>query len=686
MTAHDFHLRATAALRAAYGRNATFREGQFEAIERLVLDDERLLVVERTGWGKSVVYLTATRLLRDGGAGPTIIVSPLLALMRDQISAAERMGVKAATLNSNNVGDWTAIESRLLAGDVDLLLVSPERLNNREFRERLLIPLTERAGLFVVDEAHCISDWGHDFRPDYRRIVRVLNLLPDSVPVLCTTATANDRVISDIVAQLGDSLGVIRGSLDRESLALSARRLDTHAERLAWLAEWIPQVAGTGIVYCLTVADTARVASWLVDRGIDAVAYSGEGTPEERETIEMRLKENEVKVVCATSALGMGFDKPDLAFVVHYQSPDSPVAYYQQVGRAGRAIAHADGVLLSGAEDQEIWEWFLKSSLPVQEQAEEVVGLLARSADWMSLSELESEVNMRQGRLETLLKILDVEGAVETQGRKYRRTLAAWSFDRDRIARVHAARLDEQQLMRDYSATSGCRMRFLRASLDDALAEECGRCDNCLGASAPEPPARADVLAALAFLRHRPATIEPRKRWSWPRSGNIAADHQLHQGRALAYLGDGAYGSELLATKHANGVVSDEIVEASAALIQEWLGGVDQLTIVPVPSSDAARQLVPDFARRLAAALGLTFAEPVEKVRRTQPQKLMENSAQQLRNVLDAYEVRGTSPSGPVILVDDVSDSKWTMTVIADLLAESGTRDIYPFAIARTKG
>lgn len=350
----DFRDRAHAVLRAAHGPHAEFRDGQLDAIHALVVDHSKLLVVQRTGWGKSIVYFIATRLLRDAGGGPTIIVSPLLALMRDQIRAAQLVGVKATTLNSSNTSDWAAIEAELLTDGTDVLLVSPERLNNAGFRERLLIPLTSNAGLFVIDEAHCISDWGHDFRPDYRRITRILTLLPSGAPVLCTTATANDRVIDDIRAQLGEKLQVSRGTLDRESLALSAYRLNTQAERLAWLAAHIPRTPGTGIVYCLTVNDTERVAAWLCEKGIDAIAYSGGVDEEQRLAVERRLRDNDVKVVCATSALGMGFDKPDLAFVIHYQSPDSPVAYYQQVGRAGRSIEHAEGILFAVAEDQDI--------------------------------------------------------------------------------------------------------------------------------------------------------------------------------------------------------------------------------------------------------------------------------------------------------------------------------------------
>lgn len=649
-----------------------------------MVDRNRLLVVQRTGWGKSVVYLVATRLLRDEGAGPTIIVSPLLALMRDQIEAAEKLNVRAATLNSSNREEWPETERALLAGEIDLLLLSPERLNNQDFRERLLVPLTEQAGLFVIDEAHCISDWGHDFRPDYRRIVRVLALLPDDVPVLCTTATANDRVIADIQEQLGDNIGLIRGTLDRDSLSLAVWKLDTQAERLAWLAEQVRNMPGTGIVYCLTVADVHRVADWLTSNGIDAVAYSGQDDGDLRIEIEQRLRSNDVKVVCATSALGMGFDKPDLAFVIHFQSPGSPVAYYQQVGRAGRSISHALGVLLAGSEDADIWDWFLKTSLPVQVHAEDVVRALESSREWMSVAEIETTVNLPRSRLAALLKVLDVEGAVETDRSRYRRTFTPWVFDSDRIERVRQARIAEQATMREYADTAECRMRFLRDVLDDNSGDDCGRCDNCAGEGEKTAPPRAAVLEALAFLRHQPAIIEPRKRWAPPRLGNIPLAHQLQEGRALAYLNDAAFGQDLLSAKRAGVPVDDEMVTASAELVRQWIPDFAG-TVVPVPFFEATRSLVPNFARRLASSLGLEFAETVIKVRRTQPQKLMENSAQQLGNIVGAYEIRGPVPAGPVLLVDDVSDSRWTMTLVGALLAESGVSAIYPFTIARTK-
>lgn len=674
---------ALAVLRRALGPAAEFRDGQLEAIEAVVEQRSRLLVVQRTGWGKSAVYFVATRLLRDRGAGTTIIVSPLLALMRDQIEAASRLHLNAVTINSSNTEDWEQIEQNLLRGTVDLLLVSPERFNNADFRERLLGPLSRSAGLLVIDEAHCISDWGHDFRPDYRRLVRVLEFMPAGLPVLCTTATANDRVVEDIRHQLGVGLKWIRGSLDRESLSLSSVRIPTIVERLAWLAHWIPRMSGSGIVYCLTVADTARVAEWLNSKGIPAAAYSGETDPERRLEIEKQLKSNELKVIAATSALGMGFDKPDLAFVIHFQSPDSPVAYYQQVGRAGRAVEHAEVVLLWSERDEDIWRYFLEHGLPVQWHAEQVVEYLEAEGDWVGQRDIEVNVNMPSSRITGLLKVLDVEGAVEKERSKYRRTLRPWTFDTARIERVRDARLAEQQAMRDYATTSGCRMAFLRNVLDDNAVSSCGRCDNCTGNQYDRKTDANLVGQALSFIRRRPIVIEPRRAWVGHRRGRIG--NLLEPGRSLCYLTDPGWGDQLVEAKRGDRPLSDELVEASAALVDEWIPDFDG-TVVCVPSLLPNRTLVENFAGRLAELLHVRMSDCLVKMRDNAPQKLMENSAQQLRNVDGVFGIHGKAPTGPILLVDDVVDSRWTMTVLGDLLLAAGSGPVYPFTVGKTKG
>jgi ATP-dependent DNA helicase RecQ len=674
-------------LRRLTGRDdSTFRPGQWEAIQRLVAERARVLVVQRTGWGKSGVYFIATRLLRDRGSGPTLLVSPLLALMRNQLEMARRSGVRAETIHSDNRADWVEIEARARRNEVDLLLVSPERFNNLHFRYEVLPALTKSVGLLVVDEAHCISDWGHDFRPDYRRIQRVVELLPDGVPVLCTTATANDRVVADIVAQLGEDLLVERGPLGREGLALAVVDLPEPARRLAWLADQLAVMPGSGIVYCLTVRDAERVGAWLRHRGIDARSYTGEADSGDRISIEQQLLANEVKVVVATSALGMGFDKPDLTFVVHFQSPGSPIAYYQQVGRAGRAVDASMGVLLAGREDAEIQDWFIRTAFPSRPQAEEVVSVLETAARPLSLRAIEAEVNVRHTRLEVMLKVLEVEGAVERVGGGWSRTKRAWAYDGERVDRVTSARRAEQAAMRGYASTAGCRMEFLRTQLDDPEARPCGLCDRCRSWSLDVPLDARLVADAAAFLRDRPIELEPRKQWPGVDAarGNIPDGMRNRVGRAVSAYNDGGWGTAVREAREGAAAVLDALVEAAAELVRRWQPDPAPEWIAYVPSLE--RAVVPDFAARLAAQLGIPAVDVMRRIREGRPQKEMENSAQQFRNVHGAFTVVGPVPERPVLLIDDLIDSGWTLTVVGAELRKAGSGPVHPLVLAQATG
>jgi ATP-dependent DNA helicase RecQ len=666
---------------------ADFRPGQLEAISRLVERRGRTLVVQRTGWGKSAVYFIATRLLRDAGAGPTVLISPLLALMRNQLDAAERAGVAAVTINSANQDEWPDIEAQIHAGTVDLLLISPERLQNERFRDDVLPRLIDELGMLVVDEAHCISDWGHDFRPDYRRIAQVLQQLPPDVPVLCTTATANDRVIADVVAQLGDGLEVHRGPLERESLRLAVVDLPGAAERLAWLATVVPDLPGSGIVYCLTIHDTRRVAEWLRTQGVDARAYSGDDDPGVRIGLEDALLRNELKVLVATSALGMGFDKPDLGFVIHYQSPGSPIAYYQQVGRAGRALDEAYGILLCGWEDRDIQDHFITTAFPEREQAEGVIALLEASEGSVTMAEIEGAVNVRRGRLTLLLKVLEVDGAVERTGGRWRRTTQPWAYDADRVERVTAHRREEQEAMSTYATSTACRMVQLRTQLDDPEAVACGRCDACAGTTWTVELPSALVAAALTHLRRGDQVLEPRLRWpgggpGLP-TGNIPAGERVEPGRLLCVEGDGGWG-EVVREARQTGVAPIELLHATEELVRRWSPQPWPTWITHVPSTTST---VPaDLATALGEVLGLPVVDAVVRVDERPAQAAMDNSAQQVANVLDAFAVTGDVPPGPVLLVDDVATSRWTMTVVGSLLRRAGAGPVHPLALAQARG
>jgi ATP-dependent DNA helicase RecQ len=680
---------ALALLRELAGPDATFREHQLEAVTDLVDGRRRVLCVQRTGWGKSAVYFLATALLRRRRAGPTVLISPLLALMRNQIAAAERLGIRAVTVNSTNRDDWDAVARLLDADEVDLLLISPERLNNPQFRERMLPAFVERVGLLVVDEAHCVSDWGHDFRPDYRRIRDVLAVLPDDVAVLGTTATANDRVVADVGEQFkvgADEarLTVYRGPLARASLRLEVVKLPGAAERLAWLATWLPELPGSGIVYCLTKRDTETVADWLGSRGIDAVAYSGEVTDEQRVEAEGRLLRNEVKAVVATSALGMGYDKPDLGFVVHYQAPSSAIAYYQQVGRAGRGLHEAHVVLLRGHEDRAIQDFFIETAFPDKALVETVLDLIDASDAPVTVPALQAEVNLGRTRLEALLKVLDVEGAVRRDGSGWVRTGAPWAYDEQRYAEVTAMRRAEQAAMFAYGEDGRCLMQALQSELDDPRAEPCGRCAVCTEPRFDAPVDASLAREAYALVRSQPILLSVRRQT--PRTADqpgkrIASEVQLEEGRALARAGDGGWDG-LVRQGRREGRFDDELVQACADLLGRWRPDPPPRWVSAVPSRRSGA-LVPDFAARLADALGLPYVALLERTGDNPPQREMANSAQQVANVRGQFRVAGAPPPGePGLLVDDVRYSGWTLAMVGGQLRAKGAGPVHPLVLS----
>jgi ATP-dependent DNA helicase RecQ len=728
-------------LRALAGPSARLRADQWRAIEALVVDRRRALVVQRTGWGKSAVYFVATALLRARGAGPTVIVSPLLALMRNQIAAAEQAGIRAATINSTNLQDWSATYQAVHRGELDVLLLSPERLNNPEFRDQVLPRLAASCGLLVVDEAHCISDWGHDFRPDFRRLRTLLPQLPDGIPVLATTATANSRVVADVAEVLGlgstpaglpdragdagdgsqrpDEVLVLRGSLDRESLQLGVLSLPSNAHRLAWLADQLATLAGSGIIYTLTVAAAHEVAGYLRERGYPVAAYSGQTEPAERLAAEDDLIGNRVKALVATSALGMGFDKPDLGFVIHFGAPASVIAYYQQVGRAGRRLDRAPVILLPGSEDQAIWDYFASVGFPAQAQVRQALEVLGTSPAPMSTAALETRVELSRARLETMLKVLDVDGAVQRVKGGWVATGQPWHYDAERYARLDEVRRAEQQAMRDYLRLDTCRMRYLRTQLDDPATEDCGRCDNCGGlALAAGSPADA-VADAEASLRRPGVLLEPRRQWpsAMPAlgievRGRIPAAESAEPGRAIARFTDLGYGSRVrsvLAGKAAgpgkaaapnepagpdgsstgDGPVPPDLIAAAVEVLARWGWQPRPAAVVHI-GSVRRPVLVADLGAQLSRIGRLADLGGVEHLGRSATGR--SNSAQRLKASWNGYrlpsrlaeQLAGDYRGVPVLLVDDFCDTGWTIAVVARLLRAAGAGPVYPFVLGLT--
>ncbi|SMQ19429.1 ATP-dependent DNA helicase, RecQ-like [Streptomyces sp. Ag82_O1-12] len=691
---------------------ARLREDQWRAIEALVADRRRALVVQRTGWGKSAVYFVATSLLRARGSGPTVIVSPLLALMRNQVEAAARAGIHARTINSSNTEEWDAVQDEIAAGQVDVLLVSPERLNNPDFRDQVLPRLAAATGLLVVDEAHCISDWGHDFRPDYRRLRTMLADLPPGVPVLATTATANARVTADVAEQLGtggssDAL-VLRGPLDRDSLSLSVLRLSDAAHRMAWLAEHLDELPGSGIIYTLTVAAAEEVTAFLRQRGHTVASYTGKTENADRQQAEEDLLGNKVKALVATSALGMGFDKPDLGFVVHLGSPSSPIAYYQQVGRAGRGVEHAEVLLLPGREDEAIWKYFASLAFPSEDLVRRTLDILGHAEKPLSLPALEPLVELRRSRLETMLKVLDVDGAVKRVKGGWIGTGQPWTYDAERYAWVARQREAEQQAMRAYASATDCRMEFLQRQLDDDAAKPCGRCDNCAGPRFAADTSEEALDAARVDLGRAGVEVEPRRMWPTglpaigvDLKGRIPAGEQAASGRALGRLSDIGWGNRLrplLAPQAPDGPVPDDVAKAVVDVLADWArgpggwvpgapeSGPRPAGVVTV-ASRTRPQLINSLGARIAEVGRLPLLGAVEYTGDGFPGS-RSNSAQRLKALDGALAVPPALASalaeaqGPVLLVDDYTETGWTLAVAARMLRRSGAQGVLPLVLA----
>jgi len=698
----DDDLRAAAErhLQALAGPTASLRDDQWRAIEALVVQRRRALVVQRTGWGKSAVYFVATALLRSRGAGATVIVSPLLALMRNQIAAAERAGIKAHTINSANVEEWDDVQRAVAEGEVDVLLVSPERLNNPGFRDTVLPKLATETGLLVIDEAHCISDWGHDFRPDYRRIRTLLHDLPDGIPVLATTATANARVVDDVAEQLttsGEDTLILRGSLDRESLHLGVVNLPSGAHRLAWLAENLNNLNGSGIIYTLTVAQADEVAAFLRARGFTVAAYSGRTETADRLAAEDDLVNNRVKALVATSALGMGFDKPDLGFVIHLGAPASPIAYYQQVGRAGRGVDHATVLLLPGREDEDIWRYFDSVGFPPESLVRRTLKTLADAGRPMSTAALEVSVELNRSRLEAMLKVLDVDGAVRRVTGGWTATGVDWVYDADRYSRIAAARKTEQQAMREYISTSRCRLEFLREQLDDPHAAPCGRCDNCTGDHWSTAVSEGAVAVSRAELSRPGVVVEPRRMWptglaaiGLDLSGKIPVAEAAEAGRAIGRLSDIGWGPRLRALLDdapPDGLAPDELVAAFVDVLKGWDWERRPTSVMTVPSRRRPA-LVTSAGERLAEIGRLEWLGALTSSMTFDEEASRTNSAQRVRALHAAFGVdarqRAALEGGDhvVLLLDDLIDSGWTMALAARELRRAGAAAVLPLAFA----
>lgn len=676
-------------LKKVYGTDASFRDGQEEAI-LAVLQNQRTLVVQKTGWGKSLVYFLATKILRQQGKGFTIIISPLIALMKNQILQAEKMGLTARTMNSNNKDEWEAIELGIMNNQVDLLIISPEHLNNDDFRDKFLVKAATSISLFVVDEAHCISDWGHDFRPDYRRIVDILKLLPPNIPVLATTATANDRVIEDIIVQLRNDLKVIRGPLTRESLAIEVIKISSREERMAWIAENINQLHGTGLIYCLTKSDCKMMQRWLESLGIACEEYDGDLEREERDRIEELFMKNQIKVLIATTAFGMGVDKSDISFVIHFQKPANIVSYYQQIGRAGRGIDYAKTIMLVGYEDDEINTYFIESAFPTEKEMISIVDCL-KNNNGLKKYQIEKYTGMKHTKLEKCLKYLLVEGAIYKENNIYYKNPENWVPNLDKAEKVTKQRYKELETMKEYTDTQSCYMKFIANELNDNQAKECGKCANCVETKTNSNEISKEMIfKADYFLKHEHYIIEPRKQWPLGErvdgKNKISEEFQMRQGIVLSNYSDCGYGKLVRKCKYELGYFTEELIEKACERLEEFIEEHNITWVTYIPSLRHPT-LVKEFATKIADYFELPILDAIEKVdNNAVEQKTLTNSVLQFQNAYDSFKITQNIMGGNVLLIDDMVDSRWTLTTCSYKLLKEGASEVYPFALSNTAG
>lgn len=674
-------------LKDTYGEDAEFREGQYEAIQS-VLENKRTLVVQKTGWGKSLIYFLSTRILRDMGKGPTIIISPLLSLMKNQVEAAQKLRLNAITINSTNKNDWEEAIKKVVNNECDLLLISPERLSNKNFIESVIYKIENSIGMFVVDEAHCISDWGHDFRPDYRRISRIISMLASNIPLLATTATANNRVVEDIKKQLGENLEILRGPLIRESIQIQTVKLKDQAERLAWIYENINKMSGTGIIYCLTVNDCELISKWLKHKGINVESYHANLSQDEINEREEKFVKNELKVLVATIKLGMGFDKPDIGFVIHFQRPGNVVSYYQQIGRAGRALGNSYAILLCGDEDRDIIEYFIKSAFPTYSDMVDIINVI-KEVKGISINDILNKVNMKDGKLRKCLKFLEIDGAIYKENSKYYKSAKNWNPDLNHSDKITKIRYYELEAMDKYISTKDCYMQFISRELDDPFSKKCGKCSNCLGENIFSSSVSSNnVIEAVRFIKGEFLIIEPRKKWpvgiQINEKSKIQDNHIMEKGIVLSNYGDAGWGKIVAKNKYDNGYFSDELVQASYDLLNDKIKEWDIEWITSIPSKRRP-ELVRSFSIRLATKLGVKYFDAIVKKEDTFEQKSLENSSYQCNNAFSGFEIKECH-CGNVLLVDDMVDSRWTLTVCTYLLKKNGAGNVYPFALAKTSG
>jgi len=647
-----------------------FYDEQWETISK-ILNGERVLLIEKTGFGKSLCYQFPATTFE----GLTVIFSPLIALMRDQVKKLNALGIQARCINSEQTPEENneIIEDAKL-GKLKILYIAPERQESPAW-----IDATQemKLSMVVIDEAHCISVWGHDFRTAFKRIINLVNLLPQGMPVLATTATATKRVEGDIMQQIGNGVQVIRGSLMRDNFSLFVLKVNSEDEKLIWLGQNLDKLPDSGIIYTGTRSNTEIYSNYLTWLGIPVSNYNAGLNAESRIQVEDGLIANKWKAIVSTNALGMGIDKPDIRFVIHTQMPQSPIHYYQEIGRAGRDGNPSIIILLFNPnEDVKLPRSFIESGKPSIEKYNKVINAL--KSQMLGERDLQKATNLTQTPIRVIKADLIEQKIIrEIAGKKYEYIMNAPALDTKSFEALRNDKLKELESMIDYIETKKSRMNFLCEYLGDAPNASFTNCDNT-GLPKLSVKVTDEWTKKLNDFREQ----------YFPELEVESKDSNIVNGLAASYYGVSTVAEALHRSKYEKGGdFPDFLLRLTLKAIRKKLGKekVDLVLYVPPTSSG---NLVRNFAEKIAATLKVSISHDLTKVRTTEPQKIFQNSWLKKDNVSGAFsytepdEIEGKS----ILLIDDIFDSGATLKEIGKLLTKFGARQIIPIVIAKTVG
>jgi ATP-dependent DNA helicase RecQ len=655
-------------LKDIFGFNHFF-DDQWKTIDR-ILQKKRVLLIEKTGFGKSLTFqFPATQF-----DGLTIIFSPLIALMRDQIKSLKEKGIKVGLINSGQTDEENDLTiQNAINNKLKILYIAPERQENSVWQEAVL---KMNISFVVIDEAHCISTWGHDFRPAFKRIVNLTKLLPSNIPVLATTATATVSVANDIKNQIGGDIELIRGDLLRENLKLNVIHVESEEDKMAWISNYLKKVKGNGIIYTGTRSNAEIFSKWCESEKLNTIYYHAGLDSDSRKLVEKEWMNNKYKAVISTNALGMGIDKSDIRFIIHTQIPQSPIHYYQEIGRAGRDGQTAEIFLLFNPKDTDLPLSFINNARPSIDKYQRVINAL--KLEPLGERNLMKATNLKQTQVRTIkADLLDqkiIREVMYGRSKKYEYQYNAPQLNTTVFEALRDHRLREFEKMVEYTNTDKCKMLYLCNYLGDTNSNNCEMCDSCLNNKNHFSMSESDKEKIKQFQDNFFPILEVETNRT-----------NLINGVASSYYGFSNVGRVIHKCKYENGGdYPDILIKQTLKAFSKTFKGQKFDLILFVPPTKSGK-LVENFATKIAYTIKLPIYS-LKKSRETKEQKIFQNSALKTENIKDVFEIGIDVTNKSILLIDDIFDSGATIKEIGKMLTKKGAKIIAPLVIAKTVG